>query len=94
LNGVGSRLVFKQSFDTEPGYDLCIVEAKGKGSPQWRTIAVFSGSQPEFESVSLDLSAFDGKTKVSIRFSLITDPFVNEGGWWIDDVQVQTGRTN
>ncbi len=93
-NGVGSRLVFKQSFATEPGYDLCIVEAKAKGSPAWRTIAVFSGSQTGFESVSLDLSEFDGKTKVVIRFSLITDPFVNDGGWWIDDVKVQTGRTN
>lgn len=91
--GVGSRLVFKHAFATEVGYDLCIVEAKAKGSPQWRTIMVFSGEQPSFEPVSLDLSAFDGKQKVSIRFSLITDPFVNDGGWWIDDVQVQTGRT-
>ncbi len=93
-NGVGSRLVFKQAFETEPGYDLCIVEARAKGTGDWRTVAVFSGSQSAFESVSLDLSEFDGKKGLKIRFSLITDPFVNDGGWWIDDVQVQTGRTN
>jgi len=91
--GVGSRLVFKHSFDTEVGYDLCIVEVKAKGTNGWRTVMVYSGAQPEFETASIDLSAFDGKQKVSIRFSLVSDPFVNEGGWWIDDVQVQTGRT-
>lgn len=93
-NGVGSRLVFSHSFFTEPGYDLCIVEAKAKGVREWKTIAVFSGSQANFETVSLDLGDFDGKSGVKIRFNLVSDPFVNDQGWWIDDVEVQTGRTN
>lgn len=91
-NAVGSRLVFKQKFDTEPGYDLCIVEARAKGK-KWTTLAVFSGSQPQFDTASVDLSDFDGRTKVKIRFSLISDQLVNADGWHIDDVEVQTGRT-
>ncbi len=90
---VGSRLVFKQQFDTEPGYDLCLVEARAKGTKTWRTMAVYSGSQPAFETATVDLSPFDGKAKVRVRFSLISDQLVHGDGWHIDDVVVQTGRT-
>ncbi len=92
-NTVGSRLIFSQKFDTEPGYDLCIVEARAKGVAAWRTLAVFSGSQPDFQQVAIDLSEFDGKKGVRLRFSLVSDQLVNADGWHIDDVEVQTGRT-
>lgn len=92
-NAVGSRLVFKQQLDTEPGYDLCVVEGRAKGSKIWKTLAVFSGSQPDFEEATVDLSQFDGKAGVKLRFSLISDDLVNADGWHIDDVKIQTGRT-
>jgi hypothetical protein len=89
---VGSRLNFNHKLDTEPGYDLCIVEGRVKNGA-WTTLAVFSGLQRTFVPVSVDLSRFDGQKKVQVRFSLVSDPFVNADGWFIDDVQVQTGRT-
>ncbi len=89
---VGSRLVFNQRFLTEPGYDLCLVEVRAKGV-NWKTVAVFSGAQPDFMQSTIDLSAFDGKDKVKVRFRLVSDQLVNDDGWHIDDVDVQTGRT-
>jgi hypothetical protein len=88
----GSRLVFNHQYATEPGYDLCIVEARATGV-KWRTIAVFSGVQRPFHEVSLDLSEFDGRQNVKVRFSLVSDPAVNDDGWHIDDIRVVTGRT-
>lgn len=69
-NAIGTRLVFKHKYDTEPGYDLCIVEARAKGT-KWVTVAVFSGLQRTFEQATVDLSEFDGKTGVRVRFSLV-----------------------
>ena len=79
---VGSQLVFEHRIDTEPGYDLCLVEARAKGK-NWTTLAVFSGTQTTFEPVTIDLSEFDGQKGVKIRFSLVSDPFVNGDGWYI-----------
>jgi hypothetical protein len=90
--GVGSRLFFRHKYDTEAGYDLCIVEARAKGK-DWTILAVFSGRQAQFQPVTLDMSEFDGRAGVKIRFSLVTDQLVHEDGWHIDDVEVQTGRT-
>ena len=41
----------------------------------------------------ISLSEFDGKTGVRLRFSLVSDQLVHADGWHIDDVMVQTGRT-
>lgn len=93
LTGVaGSRLIFRQKYNTEPGYDLCIVEARAKGKG-WTILAVYSGRQASFSTVSLDMSEFDGRTGVKVRFSLVTDQSVQEDGWHIDDVEMVTGRT-
>jgi hypothetical protein len=93
LTGVaGSRLVFRHKYDTEPGYDLCIVEARAKGK-NWTILAVFSGRQTSFSTTSLDMSEFDGRTGVKVRFSLVSDQSVHEDGWHIDDVEMVTGRT-
>jgi hypothetical protein len=91
-NSHGTRLAFKHTLATEPGYDLCTVEVKAQGST-WKTIAVFSGYVEEFADVLIDLSEFDGKQKVKIRFVLTTDQLVTDDGWHLDDIAVITGKT-
>ncbi|MBA8794673.1 ribosomal protein L21E [Friedmanniella endophytica] len=46
-----------------------------------------TGSSTGFATQRYDLSAWAGR-QVLLGFRYVTDPAVNEGGWWIDDVTV------
>ena len=82
---------FQNQYDTEAGYDLCIVEAKASGGA-WRPIAVYSGLQRRFKLTTVDLKELDGRKGVKVRFTLQTDAKIFGDGWHIDDVQLLTGR--
>ncbi len=58
--------------------DAC---ALGNGTP------VFSGPQDAWQQHSLDLSAFAGQT-VQLRWVYSSDNFVNEEGWFVDDIDI------
>lgn len=47
----------------------------------------FTGDSGEWKTETADLSAYAGK-KVLIGFRYITDPGVNEGGFWVRDIDV------
>jgi bacillopeptidase F (M6 metalloprotease family) len=47
----------------------------------------FTGDSGEWKSETADLSAYAGK-KVLLGFRYISDPGVNEGGFWVRDVKV------
>ncbi len=47
----------------------------------------FSGAQREWKQVRFDLSPYVGDS-VQFRFVFGSDPYVNELGWYIDDIQI------
>jgi hypothetical protein len=90
---IGSRLVFWQKYDFEPGYDFGLVEIK-IGTQPWLSLASFTGSQDQFRETVIDLSKFDGKDKVRLRFRLVSDIGKVGDGWYIDDIKIVSGVTN
>ncbi|MBX7220795.1 MAG: M36 family metallopeptidase [Blastocatellia bacterium] len=88
---IGAVLTFNHRFDIEKGFDFGLVEVKtGAGQP-WQVVAAFSDTQPEFTSVQIPLSRFDGTKKLKIRFRLMSDAFNQRDGWYLDDVKVSGG---
>jgi hypothetical protein len=57
----------------DPGHPL------GVGTP------VYSGSSGGFVQADFDLSAWAGQT-ARVRWRFVSDGFVEENGWWVDDV--------
>jgi hypothetical protein len=51
------------------------------GSPCW------SGEHPDWRTETVDLSPF-GPGPIRIRFRMMTDDFLGDGGWWVDRVHV------
>ena len=87
LSGINNlTLSFYQKYAMEKGYDHCYVEIK-KGNGQWENLGVFTGDQSSFEQTSYDIGDYD-TSSVSIRFRLNSDSYVNEDGWYIDDVLI------
>jgi hypothetical protein len=93
------------SFDhiciTEDGYDFGIVEISADFGKSWDELARYDeGAHAEWADHSadpgdwvheaLDLNAYVGM-KVIIRFRVVTDGFVQEDGWYVDDIQLSTG---
>ncbi|HEV2105038.1 MAG TPA: hypothetical protein VGU27_04850, partial [Candidatus Eisenbacteria bacterium] len=51
------------------------------GSPCW------SGEHPDWRTETVDLSPF-GPGPIRIRFRMMSDDFLGDGGWWVDRVHV------
>jgi len=71
----------------EDGWDFGYVEVS-TDSANWTKIDSLTGDSVNWYPVSLDLSAFAGDSTVWIRFRLESDTYVNEAGWFVDDVAV------
>ena len=71
----------------EDGWDFGYVEVS-TDSVNWTKIDSLTGDSVNWYPVSLDLSAFAGDSTVWIRFRLESDTYVNEAGWFVDDVAV------
>lgn len=82
----GGALVFWHRYDTESGYDYCHVEVTdGRG---WTRVTSYSGSQPEWEEVTIDITDYVGTESFQVRFVLESDGTVTADGWHVDDVHV------
>lgn len=86
---------------TEATYDFGILEISPDFGKSWTQLAVYDeDDHPEWNDhladpgdwvhETLDLNAFAGK-KVIIRFRLATDGFIEEDGWYVDNIQLSTG---
>jgi len=83
---------------TEATYDFGIVEVSTDFGNHWIELARYddddypgwndhSADPGDWEHESLSLAQFAGK-KVEIRFRLLTDGYVNEDGWYLDNVRI------
>jgi bacillopeptidase F (M6 metalloprotease family) len=91
-------LTFNEYHLTEEGYDYAYVMVSTNGGKTYHAIAnanttdgplgpAFNGDADGWAAQTFDLSAYAGKTVV-LAFRYISDGGVNEGGWYIDDVNV------
>ncbi|QXJ40304.1 Immune inhibitor A precursor [Parageobacillus caldoxylosilyticus] len=98
-----AKLTFKTWYQIEKDWDYASIEVKENGSNQWVTIPGtitttdnpngqnpgngITGSSNGWVDAQFDLSAYAGKT-IELRFHYVTDVYVAEAGWYVDDVQV------
>jgi len=87
-------LQFFENYDTEPGYDNCMVDVTTNGGTSWTPLRGTAGNAPSGSSggwitTILDLTQFTGN-EIQIRFYFDTiDGILNDyPGWFFDDVLV------
>jgi hypothetical protein len=87
-------LQFFENYDTEPGYDYCMVDVTVDGGVTWTHLRGDAGNAPSGNSYGwittiLDLTQFTGN-EIRIRFYFDTiDGIINDSsGWFFDDVIV------
>lgn len=87
-------LQFFENYDTEPGYDNCMVDVTINGGTSWTPLRGTAGNAPSGSSggwitTVLDITQFAGN-EIQIRFYFDTiDGIINDyPGWFFDDVLV------
>jgi hypothetical protein len=92
-------LQFFENYDTEGGYDYCMVDVSTDGGTTWIPLrggrgAAPSGSSGGWIMSTLDLSAYAGEI-ILIRFYFDTgDGIYNDyPGWFLDDVMITAEKT-
>ena len=83
-----ASLVFWHRYDTESGYDLCLVEVSVNGGGSWTQVASYSGLQNYWTEVTVGLDPYVGTDDFKVRFILSSDGWVQRDGWYVDDVHV------
>ena len=87
-------LQFFENYDTEPGYDNCMVDVTTNGGTSWTPLRGTAGNAPSgssggWISTVLDITQFAGN-EIQIRFYFDTiDGIINDySGWFFDDVLI------
>ncbi len=105
----GDSLKFWTWYDIETNWDYGYVEVSTNGGAVWSSIPgnITTNSNPNGTNLGngitgassswvegrFSLAAYVGQS-VQIRFRYVTDGFVNDPGWWIDDIYpVETYQT-
>ncbi|MDH5543311.1 MAG: S8 family serine peptidase, partial [Nitrospinota bacterium] len=96
---IGCQLSYIFAGSLEPNKDFMQTEISSDGGLNWRPFTeaegagIFTGLMPEAVVMVHDLSAFENKPTIAIRFHLITDATGQDRGVLIDDVQVSCHST-
>ncbi len=74
---------------TEEDYDFCYVEVSDDGGASWYQVGPrYSGDNGSWEMVELDVGAYAGTSGFKVRFRFTSDTYINEDGWYVDDVAI------
>jgi len=83
-----AELSFWHRVDTEENYDYCYVEASTDGGSTWVQVGPKYHGNVNWQFTELDLSDHTGTADFKVRFRLVTDTYVTEDGWYVDDVVI------
>ncbi len=83
-----ATLAFWHRYHTEAGYDHCYVEVSPDGGSSWFQVASFDGLQSAWVEQEVDVSSWAGTSGFLVRFTLDSDGWITNDGWYVDDVQV------
>jgi hypothetical protein len=87
-------LNFWHKYNTEPGYDFCIVEASSNNGATWQTVTSYNGNLSVWTEQRFDVSAYAAaSSQLKIRFTLKSDGAVTADGWYVDDIKLTTYNT-
>jgi hypothetical protein len=82
------ELNFWQRYITEEGYDFVFAEYSIDGGVNWNILRSYTGFQANWSQENVDLSGIDGSVSASFRFRLQSDEYLNEDGYYLDDVDL------
>ncbi|MBA4313498.1 MAG: hypothetical protein C0417_12815, partial [Chlorobiaceae bacterium] len=89
-----ATLEFYESYETEPGYDYCMVDVSTDGGSTWIPLRGSYGSAPSGTSGgwmlrSYDLTSFTGYV-IKVRYYFDTGDAIAQQypGWFVDDVNI------
>lgn len=83
-----TQLSFWHRYSLEQNYDFGRVEVSINGGASWTTLASYTGTLSSFQKVVLDLSAYDSKPSLLVRFRLQSDYSIRADGWYVDDFEI------
>jgi carboxypeptidase T len=83
-----AELSFWHRVDTEEDYDFCYVEASSDGGASWHQVGPKYDGNVNWQFTELDVSDYAGTAGFKVRFRLVTDTYVTEDGWYVDDVAI------
>lgn len=81
-----AALGYWTGYSLESGWDYGYVQVSADGGP-WLTLRTYTGVQSTWTYQEIDLGAYTGQD-LAFRFLLVTDTYVTDDGWYIDDVTV------
>ncbi len=95
-------LEFYGNWGIEKDYDYVTVNASVAGTGVWQPLCgrytaaepgsgfpMYDGQRPMWVHEQMDLSDFLGE-QINIQYELVSDPFVNDRGFYFDDVSITT----
>ncbi len=90
-------LSFWHRVSTEEDYDFCYVEASDDNGTTWNQVGPkYHGNSYGFQNIELSLNDFVGTAGFKLRFRLVSDSYITDDGWYVDDVTISgppTGNT-
>jgi Zn-dependent M28 family amino/carboxypeptidase len=90
LNFTGAtsaQISFWTRYNIEKDYDYMYLEVSTNGT-DWDEIASFNGDQDAWVMKTYSLDDYINESNVIIRFHFISDAFTQEGGMYIDDLEI------
>jgi len=88
-NAASADLSFWHRYNTEEDYDFCYVEASTDGGVSWGQVGPkYDGDNGTWQQVTLPLAEFCGTANFKLRFRLVSDTYVTDDGWYVDDVVI------
>jgi len=84
---LGASLQFWASYEIEPIFDYCLVEASRDGF-FWVNLGSITGLAPFWQLKTYDLGGFAGLPQVYVRFRFFSDPLTVYEGLYVDDFSV------
>ncbi len=84
-----TELSLWHDYQTEGGYDYCIVEYSTNGGSTWLEATRWAGSSGGWKPFLLALPALDGVANARLRLRLTSDYYLTYNGWHVDDIAVR-----
>lgn len=81
----GDSLTFWCWYDIETEWDYAFVEISKQGR-EWDLLHSYTGSQMSWQRKALSLEDYEGEW-VFIQFRYVTDDYIEETGFYVDDIQ-------
>ncbi len=82
-------LSFWHKYNTEAGYDFCLVEASSNNGTTWQTVTSYNGVLANWTQQILDITSYaNSSSQLKIRFTLKSDAGVVADGWYVDDIKL------